>query len=53
VTALRTPVSPDSFPSPSLLELGVRDSRFGSTPLEWARHASQDAPAAFLAPLTG
>jgi len=40
-----------------LLELGadpgVRDARFGTTPLEWARHASQDALAEFLAPLTG
>jgi Ankyrin repeats (many copies) len=37
-----------------LLELGadpgVRDTKFAMTPLEWARHASQDAMAAFLAP---
>jgi ankyrin repeat protein len=32
---------------------GVRDARFGDTPLEWARHASRDALAAFLGPLTG
>jgi ankyrin repeat protein len=28
---------------------GVRDTKFAMTPLEWARHASQDAMAAFLA----
>lgn len=27
---------------------GVRDTKFAMTPLEWARHASQDAMAAFL-----
>ncbi|MDN3359884.1 ankyrin repeat domain-containing protein [Actinomadura sp. DC4] len=36
-----------------LLELGadpgVRDARFGTTPLEWARRASQDASAELLA----
>ncbi len=35
-----------------LLELGasldVRDASFGTTPLEWARHAAQDAMAEFL-----
>jgi hypothetical protein len=40
-----------------LLDLGadplLRDARFAMTPLEWARHASQDALAEFLAPLTG
>jgi hypothetical protein len=32
---------------------GVRDTTFGLTPLEWARHASQDALAEFLSPPAG
>lgn len=40
----------------TLVELGadpdIRDTRFGSTPLGWARHFGQEQTAQFLAPLT-
>ncbi|HEY9242235.1 MAG TPA: ankyrin repeat domain-containing protein, partial [Streptosporangiaceae bacterium] len=40
----------------ALVELGadpdIRDTRFGSTPLGWARHFGQEQTAQFLAPLT-